>query len=197
MRMLVVYCHPDPHSYAAALRHAAVEALLAAGHHVREIDLYAEGFDPVLRAAEKHSYVDETRKNIAAVSLHVEALRWCEGWVVIYPTWYYGVPAMLKGWLDRVWLPGVAFQLPERSGRVIRGELAHVRAFVGITTSGSPWWWLKCVGDPGRSLFMKALRPLYAPRCRMRWLQLHDMDHTSKSARQAFLARVRSEMSRV
>ena len=195
MRLLLVFCHPDPASYGAALRKAAAEALRQAGHELREIDLYAEGFDPVFSAAEKRTYLGDTAKNIEGVAAHVEALRWAEGWVVVYPTWYYGAPAMLKGWLERVWLPGVSFRIAAAKERTIRGELQNIRLFVGITTSGSPWWWLKFIGDPGRSLFMKGLRPLYAKGVRMRWLQLYNMNHVTQQDRENFIARVRRELS--
>ncbi len=195
MRLLLVFCHPDPESYGAALRRTAVQALADAGHELREIDLYAEGFDPVLGRAEKASYLADTAKNIAAVQHHVQALQWAEGWIVVYPTWMYGVPAMLKGWLDRVWLPGVAFEVAGAKRRTIRGRLGNIRLFVGITTSGAPWWWLRWIGDPGRSTFMKGLRPLYAPGCRMRWLQLHDMNHVDAAERAVFLERVRRTLS--
>jgi putative NADPH-quinone reductase len=191
MRLLLVYCHPDPQSFCAAIRRTAVDALAGAGHELRQIDLYDEGFDPVLSLAEKRSYLEQTERNIEGVAAHVEALRWAEGWVVIYPTWNYGLPAMLKGWLDRVWLPGVAFRIASARRHTIAGELRNIRLFVGITTSGSPWWWLRVVGDPGRSLFMKALRPLYARRCTMKWLQLHDMNHVTRAECEAFLGRVR------
>ncbi len=197
MRLLLVVCHPDPASYGAALAATAREALAAAGHELRVIDLYAEGFDPVFSAAEKATYLTDTAQNVAGVAAHVEALRWAEGWVVVYPTWFYGAPAMLKGWLERVWLPGVAFRIARAKQRTIGGELGHIRLFVGITTSGAPWWWLKVIGDPGRSLFMKGLRPLYARRCRMRWLQLFDMNHVTAAEREAFLARVRRELSQL
>ena len=190
MRLLVVFCHPDADSYGAAIRRAAVEALRGAGHELREIDLYAEGFDPVFSADEKRSYLADTAANIRGVQAHVDALRWAEGWVAVYPTWFYGAPAMLKGWLERVWLPGVAFRIATAKKRTIGGELGNIRLFVGITTSGSPWWWLKVIGDPGRSLFMKGLRPLYARRCRMQWLQLHDMNHVTAEERKAFVDRV-------
>ena len=190
MRLLVVFCHPDPESYGAALFRTACEALRDSGHELRVIDLYAEGFDPVFSRAEKQSYLRDTAQNIAGVATHVEALRWAEGWVAIYPTWFYGLPAMLKGWLDRVWLPGVTFQVASSKKRTIRGELQNIRRFVGITTSGSPWWWLRVIGDPGRSLLMKGLRPLYARGCRMTWLQLHDMNHVTATEREAFLAKV-------
>lgn len=194
MRLLLVHCHPDPDSYGAALRRAAAEAIRAAGHELREIDLYAEGFDPVLSADEKRSYLPDTARNIAALTSHVDALRWAEGWIAVYPTWIYGPPAMLKGWLERVWLPGVAFTVAKGRRRRQGGLLRQIRFFAGITTSGSPWWWLKLAGDPGRSLFMRGLRPLYAPRCRMRWWQLHDMNHTTPADREAFLERVRREL---
>lgn len=190
MKLLVVFCHPDPRSYGAALRDTALQALRSAGHELRLIDLYAEGFDPVLSPAEKMTYLPDTAKNIAAVQPHVDALRWAEGWVAIYPTWMYGPPAMLKGWLDRVFLPGVSFTVAKGKQRRIEGQLRNIRAFVGITTSGSPWWWLRWVRDPGRSLFTRALKPLYARGCRFTWLQLYNMNHTTDADRAAFLAKV-------
>jgi NAD(P)H dehydrogenase (quinone) len=195
LRLLLVHCHPDPDSFGAALRRTAVDSLRGAGHELREIDLYAEGFDPVFSLSERRTYLADTQKNIDAVAHHVEALRWAEGWVVVYPTWYYGAPAMLKGWLDRVWLPGVTFRVASAKERTITGELKNIRLFVGITTSGSPWWWLKVIGDPGRSLFMKGLRPLYARRCRLRWLQLYNMNHATAADREGFLARVRQQLA--
>jgi putative NADPH-quinone reductase len=197
MKLLLVFCHPDPQSYAAALRDAALQALGRAGHEVRQIDLYAESFDPVFSAAEKASYLADTGSNIQGVAAHVQALRWAEGWVAVYPTWYYGAPAMLKGWLERVWLPGVAFRVAAARQGTIGGELKNIRQFVGVTTSGAPWWWLKVIGDPGRSLFMKGLRPLYAKGCRMKWLQLYNMNHATPAERQAFVARVQRELSRL
>ena len=194
MKLLLVFCHPDPDSYGAALRDTAVQTLQAAGHDLRQIDLYAEGFDPVFTRAEKQTYLTDTARNIEGVAAHVEALRWAEGWVVIYPTWFYGAPAMLKGWLERVWLPGVSFRIATAKQRTIGGELGNIRLFVGITTSGSPWWWLKVIGDPGRSLFMKGLRPLYAKGCRMKWVQLFNMNHVTAQDRDRFLARLRQTL---
>lgn len=195
MKLLLVFCHPDPNSFGAALRQAAREGLSAAGHELREIDLYAEGFNPVFSAQEKATYLSDTAQNIGGVAQHVDWLRWADGWVVVYPTWYYGAPAMLKGWLERVWLPGVTFRVATAKERTISGELRNIKLFVGITTSGSPWWWLKVIGDPGRSLFMRALRPLYARRCKMKWLQLYNMNHVTQPEREAFIVRVKRELA--
>jgi NAD(P)H dehydrogenase (quinone) len=197
MKLLLVFCHPDPASYGAALRDAARETLTAAGHELREIDLYAHGFNPVFSAAEKATYLNDTQRNIEAVAEHVETLKWAEGWIAIFPTWFYGPPAMLKGWLERVWLPGVTFRVAAAKQRTIGGELRNIRRFVGITTSGSPWWWLTLIGNPGRSLFMRGLRPLYAKGCRMKWLQLYNMNHVTAPERAAFIARVRSELASI
>ena len=195
MKLLLVYCHPDPQSFCAALRDAALAGLSAAGHEVRVLDLYAEGFDPVFSLQEKRSYLGQTELNIAGVARHVELLRWAEGWVAVYPTWFYGLPAMFKGWLDRVWLPDVAFRIASAKQRTIGGCLSNIRLFVGITTSGSPWWWLKLIGDPGRSLLMKGLRPLYAKGCRRQWLQLFNMNHVTQAERQAFVDHVRRQLA--
>lgn len=194
MKLLIVYCHPDPASYCAALRDTAVAALTEVGHEVRLLDLYATGFNPVFSAAEKADYLPNTRANISAVQAHVDALQWADGWIAVYPTWFYGLPAMLKGWLDRVWLPGVAFNVATAKQKTIDGCLSNIKLFVGITTSGAPWWWLKVIGDPGRSLMMKGLRPLYARRARRRWLQLFNMNHASADDRSAFITRVRREL---
>lgn len=194
MRCLVVWAHPDVTSYNAALCQAAVAALRERGHDVTLLDLYRSGFDPVLSPTEKASYLPRTHENIVALQGHVDALKSAEALIVVYPTWMYGPPAMLKGWLDRVMLPGVAFRVGAGAHRPITGCLDHIRCFVGITTSGAPWWWLRVIGDPGRSLFMRGLRPLFAKRCRNKWLQLHGMNHQTLAARQRFVQRVHSTL---
>jgi putative NADPH-quinone reductase len=187
---LVVHCHPDPESYNAALYRAACTALEAGGHALRRIDLYAEGFDPVLSREERRAYLPEPALIEARVQPHVDALRWAEHLVFVYPTWFYGPPAMLKGWLERVWLPGVAFLPPPAKGRRAVPGLRHVRRLTVVTTGGAPWWWLQLMGDPGRKLFTRGLRALFARDCKTTWLQLHDMNNVSPTDLGAFLGRV-------
>lgn len=111
MQCLVIWAHPDPASYNAALCETAIAALRSQGHQVSLLDLYRQGFDPVLSPTEKASYLPRTADNIAALQAHVDELKRAEALIVIYPTWMYGPPAILKGWLDRVMLPGVAFRV--------------------------------------------------------------------------------------
>ena len=116
MRLLIIYCHPSETSFVASIYERASAVLEAGGHEVRTIDLYKEEFDPVLGRDEWLSYFSTPEKNIEAVKSYTEALKWAEGLVLIFPTWMYGPPAMLKGWLERVSLPGVTFDVaPEKT----------------------------------------------------------------------------------
>src|SRR4028118_1098159 len=110
MRVLVLYAHPNPESYGAALHRTVVSALEGAGHEVDDCDLYAEGFDPVLTYEERVNYLDVpgNRRN---VDPYVRRLEQAEGLILVYPVWNFGFPAILKGFLDRVFLPGVSFRL--------------------------------------------------------------------------------------
>jgi len=190
MRVLLVYCHPVESSFNAAVRDRVLASLAARGDEVDLLDLYREGFDPVMSAAERISYLTQTELNAAAARRHVDALRRAEGLVFVFPTWFYGPPAMLKGWFERTWLPGETFTVATRKGERAGARMQHIRWLCCITTSGSPWWWLKLMGDPCRRLFLRGLRALFARRCKVQWLQLYSMNNTTDADRRRFLDRV-------
>jgi NAD(P)H dehydrogenase (quinone) len=193
MNVLVVYCHPCPESFTAAVRDTALAALRQAGHEVRLVDLYASGFDPVMSTAERRGY-HEAGFNEIPVAEQLAELRWCEALVFVYPTWWYGQPAMLKGWLERVWVPHATFTMPA-PGKPIGRVLTNIRAITVVSTLGSPWWWWTFVmGAPGRRILLRGFRPLVHPSCRTEWVALHGMDTTSAADRDRFLARVRRSM---
>jgi putative NADPH-quinone reductase len=188
MRCLVVHCHPCPESFTAAVRDTVLAALAAGGHEVRLRDLHAEGFDPVMSAEERRRYHD-AGINETPVAGHLADLRWCEALVFVYPTWWYGQPAMLKGWLDRVWIPHATFAMPEK-GKPIGPVLTNIRTIAVATTLGSPRWWWLFMGEPGRRILLRGLRPLVARRCRTLWLALHRMDSATAEQRARHLERV-------
>jgi putative NADPH-quinone reductase len=186
MKVLMIACHPRADSYSAALWQAAGEALTAAGHEVRLRDLHASGFVPVM-SAEEHRVTNMPGANEAAVAQEAADLRWAEALVLVYPTWWYGMPAMLKGWFDRVWLPGIAFRIGPGA---IEPLLTHIRRIAVVTTYGSPLWLLWYIGWPDRKVMGRGLRRLCASDCRPDWLYLTRMDHRQRPELEGFLRRV-------
>ena len=189
--VLVVHAHPCPESFNAALCATVVSTLQARGDDVRLLDLNAIGFDPVMSAGERRAY-HTPEVNERPVAEHLAHLRWCDTLVFVYPTWWYGPPAILKGWLERVFVPHATFTMPEPN-RPIGRVLDNIRRVAVVTTMGAPWWWWKFgVREPGRRMLLSGLKPLFHPRCRTRWLALHEMDLVGADQREAFLNRVKS-----
>ena len=188
-RALVLFAHPCPESFSAALHEQVVETLAGRGWDVDDCDLYAEGFQPVLTGAERRGY-HEVGPNVAPVAGHVARLRAAEALVLVFPVWNFGYPAILKGYLDRVFLPGVSFRLED--GKV-RPNLTHIRRLAAVTTYGGTRLRALMAGDPPRRCVTRAVRHVCRPR-KMRYLALYDMNRASVARRAAFLDRVGREM---
>lgn len=195
MRVLVVHAHPLSESFNRALFELTCETLTACGHEVEGLDLYGAGFDPVLDADGRRHY-HEPGVNARPVAAELARLARAQGLVFVYPTWWYAQPAMLKGWLDRVLLPHVCFTMPTEN-RPVGPLLQHVQLLGGISTYGAPWWFTRWVGDPGRRILMRGIKPLMHPRCRTFWCALHRMDGVSAAEREAFKAKVRRRLERL
>ncbi|MEY3004700.1 MAG: hypothetical protein RLZZ491_1876 [Pseudomonadota bacterium] len=192
---LVIYCHPRPDSMTAAVRDVVLQRLAAAGAEVRLRDLYAEGFDPVLSGDEWAHYGDSS-VNRAPVAAHVADLAWCDTLILVYPTWWYGLPALLKGWMDRVLLPGVAFEIDAGNG-AIRPGLRRIERLGVFTSCGASWWMMQLMGMPGRRMVLRGLRALCARRCRTAFAAHYRMDQSTPASRAAHLARVARRMDRL
>ena len=194
MRLLVVFAHPSTESFGYALFTRTVNTLESLGHEVQALDLYRLGFDPVLSTEEWHSYLTDTDRNIEQVQDHVDKLLWAEGLVFVFPTFFFGLPAVLKGWFERVWLPGVTFETAVSRNRRTVPKMKHIRLITVITTSGSPRWWIWMIRDPVRSFFKRGIRPLFARRCRYIWCQLYNMNHVDRDEGSDFLNRVEQRL---
>jgi len=196
MRVLVVHAHPGAESFSAAVLRAAVGGLQAVGHDVDVVDLYASGFQAAMTRPEREAYLTDQPIVSADVAHHAELVKEAEALVFVYPTWWAGLPAIMKGWLDRVLVQGVAFQLDPVTSRV-KPRLGHVRRIVGITTYGSSPWYVHLVGDGGRRTLARTLRLVCRRRSRPMWLALYRMDTASEADRRSFLLSVRRRMARL
>jgi len=196
MRVLVVFCHPTHESLTGAALARALAGLATGGHEVRVVDLYAEGFRPELSLDERAAHLVDHRLEPglrAEVTPSVEALRWCQALVLVHPTWWSGQPAMLKGWFDRVWVRGVAWDLPDGSDR-IRPMLRDLRRIVTVTSHGSSKIVNAVEGEAGKRIASRSLRAVCSRRCRVRWIALYGVDTSTPERRVAFLDRVEREL---
>ena len=194
MLALVVVAHPSSESYCHALATRAEVGLRAAGHDVVVLDLYAQGIRPAMSADERRAYHGDEPIVDPLVAEHAELVQRAEALVFVYPTWWSGLPAILKGWLERVMVPGVGFVLDERTNKV-RPGLRQMRRLVGISTYGSPRPYVRLVNDNGRRIVTRALRMSCGLRVRTSWLGLYAIDTATPGERQAFLARVEQQMA--
>lgn len=186
MKILYLYCHPLEESFHAAIRDAGVAALRGAGHEVDLCDLYAEGFDPVLTAEGRRDYHD-VAKNRAGLEGHVVRLQAAEALVLQFPTWCFGLPAMLKGWCDRILMPGVSFDLSDPAN--VKPLLTNIRHVIGVSTYGRQRWVAWYVGDPPRKIITRYF-PRIAPRAKVEYHALYHMNVASLAQRTGFIEKV-------
>lgn len=194
MRILYLYCHPLEESFHAAIRDRALTALRDAGHEVDLLDLYADGFNPVLDARMRRDYHDLS-KNRDGIEDYIRRLHAAEALVVQFPTWCFGFPAMLKGFFDRVFGPGITFDLSDPAN--VKPMLTHIRHVVGISTYGRDRWRAFLVGNPPKKMITRYLRWFVSRSARIRYLALYHMNVATETQRKAFLDRVSAELSRL
>jgi NAD(P)H dehydrogenase (quinone) len=193
-RALVVHCHPLEGSFVAALRDVAIDALRAGGADVRVDDLYADGFDPTFTAAERSAHLSPGAD--PSLQRYVDDLLWCDTLVLVYPTWWSGQPAMLKGWMERVWVDGVAWDLPEGANR-LSPRLRNVRRLVAVTTHGSSKLVNAVEGEAGKRTMTRSLRAMCHPFARTAWIAMYGIDTATDVERAKFLASVDRKLARL
>mgnify|MGYP001819452600 CR=1 FL=1 len=188
-RALVLFAHPCEESFGAALHRTVVDTLTERGWDVDDCDLYAENFQPVLTTEERRGYHDEPA-NIEPVADYVARLRAADALIFSFPVWNFGYPAILEGFLDRVFLRGVSFKLVD--GKV-RPNLINIQKLAAVTTYGGTRLRAFGAGDPPRRHFTRAVWHVTRP-TKMRYLALYDMNRASQSRRAQFVETVRREM---
>jgi len=193
MKILVLFAHPVPDSFGSALHALAVETLRKRGHEVDDCDLNAEGFDPVMTAQDRIEYHD-VAVNRSRVGPYVDRVLAAEALLLSYPVWNQGFPAILKGFIDRVFLPGVSFKL-EPNGD-FTPTLHNIRRLGAVCTYGGSRFHTILMGDPIRRFVTRSLRAVCKPGASCDYLAHYDMNHTTSARRAAFLAQVERRLSR-
>jgi len=190
MRVLVVFAHPVETSFNAAVHATVVEALAAAGHQVDDCDLYAEGFEAAMSREERIAYQD-IGPNLSNVERYVERLLAAEALVVVHPVWNFGYPAILKGFFDRVFLPGVSFRMVNRKATP---GLHNIRKCAFVCTYGGSRFRAWLMGDPPRKLGKRNMRVTIHPRGSVAYYAHYDMNRSTPESRARFLDRVGGAM---
>jgi len=199
MRVMVLHAHPVEDSYNRALCNVVVETLRAKGHQPDLVDLYAENFQPVLTRDDRRRYHHVPENITTELKPYVDRLMAAEALVIVHPVWNYGFPAILKGYFDRVFLPGVSFILeggdsPDK-GRLIP-NLKHIKRVAFVTSYGGDRFRSWLMGDPPRRnakrwgwvTFGGWLPPTY--------LALYDMNNVTPAQLEAFKDKVRRVIGR-
>jgi putative NADPH-quinone reductase len=190
MQCLVVSAHPLEKSLCSTLTERIVTDLQAAGHTVTIEDLYQEVFDPVLSREERISYYREDYR-VDAVAKQVTRLLAAEAIVLVFPTWWFSMPAILKGWFDRVWIPGVAYDHTPDFGP-IQPRLNTLRYMLAVTTLGAPWWVDRLVlRQPVKKVLKFALVAACAPQCRFQMLSHYKCERLTQQQVASFSKRIR------
>ena len=183
MRVLVVYAHPVETSFLSRLHARAVENLRGRGHQVDDLDLYAERFDPVLSRNQLINYVN-VDANTSEVEDYVARLRAAEALALVYPVWYDGLPAIMQGYFQRVFLPGVSTVIDENG--LFHPNLQRIRRMAAVCTYGEPRREAAAKGDPARRFVRDNIGALIDPKGPFQYLALYRMDFMTSKRRDAF-----------
>lgn len=194
MRILYIYCHPLPESFHAGIRERALTSLAVAGHNVDLLDLYAENFDPVLSEDARRHYHDTSRNQLGLES-YIERLRAAEVLILQFPTWCFNLPAMLKGFLDRMIMPGVAFDLSDPAH--VKPMLTNITRIIGIVTYGRPRHMALWMGDPPRKIVRRYLRWFTASQARTSYYALYHLNVASEAQRRGFIVKIERKLQRL
>jgi NAD(P)H dehydrogenase (quinone) len=184
LRVLVVYAHPLETSFVSAAHARIIDTLRAGGHEVDDLDLYAEKFDPVLSAGQMRAYVDTTR-NTREVEPYVARLKRAEGLVLVFPVWFDGLPAIMQGYFQRVFLPGVSTVIDENG--LFHPNLKNLKRLAAACAYGESRSAVAKKHDPPRRFIRDNIGVLIDPNGRFDYYPLYDMNFSTAPRRAAFL----------
>ena len=194
MKCLVVIAHPLRESLCNSLAVKVIESLTAAGHEVLVEDLYCNELPPLSQFRKGRVITDSVMNPPQFTPKLIVCFRQT-GIVLCFPTWWFGFPAILKGWFDRAWGPGVAYDHANDLG-LIKPRLHSLRKVLAITSLGSPWWVDKIVmRQPVKRVLKIAILGTCAPACHFEMLSLYKSERLERAQVERFAARVEKALS--
>ena len=194
MKCLIITTHPLNDSLCRLLGKHVENKLTQIGCEVTTEDLYAENFEPALTAPERESYYSESYDS-SNIAEQVSRLQDAEALVLLFPTWWFGFPAMLKGWFDRVWGPGIAYDHASDFGP-IKPRLDNLRKVLVVTTLGSPWWIDRLVmWQPVKRIMKLALLGACTKNSKLQFLSLYNSEKLNEQRIAAFKNRIEKALA--
>jgi len=169
-----------------------IDHLKTKGYKVTIKNLYEEKFNPVLTQSERKSYY-EKQFNIELISSDIEQLKNIESLILVFPTWWFGFPAILKGWFDRVWAPGYAYDHASDYGP-IKQRLNNLKEMKVVTTLGSPWWVDTFIlRKPVQKVLKIALLGACTTNCKFKMLSLYNSEKLTTEKIEKFVSKIESQ----
>ena len=195
MKCLVVIAHPLSDSLCQSLAETVVSHLSSLGNIVVVEDLYRSNFNPVLSPPERASYYS-SKFNSSELTSQIDNLLSAQSLILIFPTWWFGFPAILKGWFDRVWAPGIAYDHASNFGP-IKPRLSNIQYTLAITTLGSPWWVDTLImRNPVRRILKIAILGACARSSKFEMLSLYKAESLTSAQVQSFQSKIKRLLSR-
>ncbi|WP_020394625.1 NAD(P)H-dependent oxidoreductase [Thiolinea disciformis] len=191
-KCLVVVSHPLKESLCHYLTGKTIEHLESKGYQITLLDLYDKQFSPVLTTQERQSYYASTFDS-SLLEQEIHQLKEAESLVLVFPTWWFGFPAILKGWFDRVWAPGHAYNHASDLG-AITPCLDNLKDVKVITTLGSAWWVDKLIlWQPVKRILKIALLGACTKDCRFKMLSFYKSENASPARVEAFVRKIKEQ----
>ena len=189
MKCLIVTTHPLKDSLCQLLSKHVIKQLEEKGYELSIEDLYSQDFEPALTVEERKSYYGDVYVQ-TEVSRQIERLKEAEALILLFPTWWFGFPAILKGWFDRVWAPSVAYNHAGDLG-AIKPLLDNLENVLVVTTLGSPWWVDRLImWQPVKRVVKIALLGTCAKNSKLKFLSLYNSEKLSKQQISAFKRKI-------
>ncbi len=193
MNILIVKSHPLRKSLCSAFTDHIGSKLTALGHLTVLEDLYEDEFNPVLSGDERESYY-EKKYDTSGVDQHVRRLLNADALVLIFPTWWFGFPAILKGWFDRVWAPTIAYDHADDFGP-IKPRLEKLKKVLVVTTLGAPWWVdFLIMRKPLQRILKSGVLGACAVNCKLKYLSFYKCEAVDDDRMRSFIRKIDSAL---